>query len=139
MQATGPKISSRAMRMLLCQIGEHGWPLEEPALQGPGTAGDQLGSLLLSDLKVVFHLVQLMRRGDRADLGFGSVEVTDPQPVPLLGVPGHELVVHIVLNEDPGPGVAPELANTRNSVAWARAVTVKYAPARRTAWHTAAL
>ena len=82
-EMTGPKISSRAIRMSSRDVGEHGRRDEEAvaerALGEAGAAGQRARALLLAELEVAADAVELLGRDQRAELRLGIERVADAQ------------------------------------------------------------
>ena len=94
-EATGPKISSRLMRICVGRLGEQRRLQVEAgrlAVQ-PLAAEGELGALVAADPDILLVLVELALVDHRADLRAVLQRIVDDQVLELLGHRRDELVV----------------------------------------------
>src|SRR5689334_21287045 len=110
MLITGPKISSWAIVMSsftsVNTVGSTKYPLAWAAARLDGASDQQLRPLLLPGLDVPPHPVLLLLAHLRALLGVRVERVAQPPPLRLLRHLVDELVVHLLLDEQPAAGHA---------------------------------
>ena len=103
---TGPKISSRAMAMSSLTLSKIVGSTKKPLVADALAAGDELGPLLLAEVDVAEDLVELLLRDLRALLGRRVERVAELAALGLLGQPLDELLVDLLLDEQPAAGRA---------------------------------
>src|SRR3954470_22963980 len=95
---------------IVLDIGEHRRRHEIALRQGafgePRTAGERLGALLLADVEIAGDAVELLLRNQRTDLRGWIKPVADLQLPAEFGDTPDELVINLVLDEQPRPGAA---------------------------------
>ncbi len=132
---TGPKISSRAMRMSsvtpVKMVGSTKKPASKPCNEGTAPPWCERRAFLLADLDIGQHLLVLRLVDERPHLRIRIERVADADRLGPLGQAVDEAVVQAVLDEDAGAVRADLAGGIEVARAWRRRQRSRHRRRRR--------